>query len=399
MKSNERILLTNIFYRGEERELLILLDGADHPLEIHVNNPRRPSLVGNIYIARVSRVAEQIGGAFLSAGDLTFFCPLESVSRIHFTHKKGNPQKLCQGDEMVVQIVRDAIKSKEICATTNLSFSSKHVVLTTQNPKRGISAKIKGQKRRSLKEFLQEFAELPYGIVLRTSAKDASLCELRQEISSLAEESGRFLKTALHRQCGELLHEAPHPFYEHLHRLSHEVLDEVVTSQKEWYDRLKKDDFITCTLRQYEDKEYPLEKLYNLEAMLQHALEPKVWLPGGGYLLIEPTETLTAIDVNSGKNISKKSSADYYAANNREAAQEIARQLRLRNISGMILVDFINMEDEDENAALMSYMRSLTSSDYARVDVLDYTKLGLLELTRAKKYPPLAQQLGCESIL
>lgn len=394
MKSEHRMILTTCDFRGQMWEMLFWLDAGDHAVELHVNNLQRPSLVGNIYIARVSKVMEQLRGMFLTAGELTFFCPLEGRPQFYYTHKGNHSDKPCQGDELVVQVVRDAIKSKEICVTSNLSFAAEHVLLTTENVKHGISKKIEGQKRRELRAFLQEYEGLPYGIVLRTNAQRADISELRREIDALVQEYQTFCRTAAHRQCGELLRQSPHPFCEHIHRLSHEACDEIVTDDNSWFDRLKSDDAIPCPIRKYEDADYPMEKLYGLHSMLNRALEPKVYLPHGGHILIEPTETLTAIDVNSGKNVSRKKAADYFWANNREAAEEIARQLRLRNISGMILVDFINMEDETQERELMSFMKRLTLSDYAKVDVIDYTKLGLMEITRAKKYPSLSQQLG-----
>ena len=130
------------------------------------------------------------------------------------------------------------------------------------------------------------------------------------------------------------------------------------------------------------------------EHMLDAALLKKVYLPSGGYLIIEPTEALTVIDVNSGHNVKKKKQKDYYLANNLEAAAEIAKQIRLRNISGIIIVDFINLKDPAQKDQLISYMKSLLITDYVKANVVDFTRLNLMEITRAKKYASLQQILG-----
>ncbi len=119
MKCNNRIVVTTTRFRDEDRKLLLYLDEHNHPIEIHTQLSDAPSYVGNIYIARVSQVMEQMNAAFLQAGNLKFFYPLEPIDSVIFTKKTGNPTYLCQGDELVVQVVRDAIKSKEICVSTN----------------------------------------------------------------------------------------------------------------------------------------------------------------------------------------------------------------------------------------------------------------------------------------
>ena len=128
--------------------------------------------------------------------------------------------------------------------------------------------------------------------------------------------------------------------------------------------------------------------------MLTQALAKKVYLPSGGYLVIEPTEALTVIDVNSGNNTKKKKKDDYYLSNNMEAAKEIARQVRLRNISGIIVVDFINLKNKEQKDALTTYMKSLLKEDYVKANVVDFTRLDLMEITRAKKYQSLQQALS-----
>ena len=145
-------------------------------------------------------------------------------------------------------------------------------------------------------------------------------------------------------------------------------------------------------LRLYEDS-YPLRALYHLETELDHATSKNVWLKSGGYLVIEPTEAMTVIDVNTGKNVDKKSPEDTYFKTNMEAAVEIAAQLRLRNISGIIIVDFIDMADEEHNTELLNSFKRILSSDPVKTTLIDMTSLGLVEITRKKIKRPLMEQL------
>ena len=398
MTNKKRCIITRIEVQEQKRELLWYMDAQDHPIEIHLHNEAKPSYVGNIYIARVERVMPQINAAFLKAGDLTFFYPMEDdLSTIWFTQKCGPADALCQGDNLVVQVVRDAIKTKEICVTTNISFTGRHLVLTTGKLINGISRKITGERRHDLQTLLEQMKSPDYGVVLRTSAKECSADILLAEYHGLQQEYVQLMERIRYLSCGQQIKAAPHPFFSHLYRYLDDGITEIITDQGDWYTRLMEETICSPLTRRYEDAGYPIYKLYNIPGQLQSALQTKVHLPSGGYLLMEPTETLTVIDVNSGGNTRKKSVEEYSYANNLEAAAEIARQLRLRNISGMILVDFINMKSEEHQQSLLHMMRNATKADYVKVSVLDVTRLGLMELTREKKYPSLREQLLDES--
>ena len=147
------------------------------------------------------------------------------------------------------------------------------------------------------------------------------------------------------------------------------------------------------TISVYEDSLLPLYKLYRLETIFSEALQEKVWLKSGGFLVIQQTDAFVAIDVNSGKYSSKKQPQEIYKKINLEAAEEIVHQLRLRNLSGMILVDFINMKKEEDQKELLDTLAQLSASDPAELTVIDMTALGIVEMTRKKTRKPLAEQL------
>lgn len=168
--------------------------------------------------------------------------------------------------------------------------------------------------------------------------------------------------------------------------------EEIVTDLPQAYEALKE---LTPpeALRLYADEQLPLAKLYSLETHLKQALSKTVWLPCGGYLVIEPTEAMTVIDVNSGKGSNGKGTAkeQLYLKVNREAAAEIARQIRLRNLSGMIMVDFINMESAKEEQTLLDDLDQLLKADPVKTRLVDMTALGIVEITRKKESRPLAE--------
>ena len=393
MKNNNRIAITKAIFHERELEILLYMDEHNHPIEFHSQSVETPSLVGNIFIARVSQVMEQLHAAFLQAGDLKFYFPMEDISRLIFTKKQGNPDKLCQGDELVVQVVRDAIKTKEICVTGNITLGEEHVLITTGNLLQGVSKKLATEMRKNLKEMLRQMGPLPYGVVVRTSAETADMAEIQRQIQALDLTYKDFIATIPHKVCGQLVQQAPHPFYNHIKRLCREGCQQVITDSKIWYDNLESLDMDEIEITLYQDEGYPIEKLYNLSKVFEDLQKKHVYLPSGGFLVIEPTEALTVVDVNSGKNTKKLSREEYFVANNKEAAVEIAKQLRLRNISGIIVVDFINMAERENREQILSLLRNACKKDYVKVSVLDYTKLGLVEMTREKKYQSVSEQL------
>ncbi len=170
-------------------------------------------------------------------------------------------------------------------------------------------------------------------------------------------------------------------------------LEEVVTDDRMVFEEIKQSVSGHFSVRFYEDRLLPLPRLYNVAGQIEAALKPRVWLKSGANLVIEPTEALTVVDVNSGKNIAKKDKALNLYKINLEAAKELAFQLRLRNLSGIIVTDFIDMQEEEWKQKLMEQLRVYLRQDPVPATLVDMTKLGLIEITRKKKKKPLAEQL------
>lgn len=404
---SNRYVITRLSFHGQEYLAYAVFDEKPRLLEITCERALQTGILGNLYIGRVKDVVPNLNAAFIEIGEgITCYYSMEDYKHPLFTRKIGK-KPLCVGDELVVQVAKDAVKTKFPVVTTNLNFTGRYLVLTTEKSSVGVSAKLTKDKRQELKELFSSVLKEEregntserFGIVVRTNAGTASSEELMREYQELKEEYETFRSTVIHKTPFSLLKQAK-PFYlKELEGLTLSPDDEVVTDDEEVYVTLRDSGLLTepQQLRLYTDTAYPLAKLYSIENGIEEALREKVWLKSGAYLIISPTEALTLIDVNSGKNTAGKDANANFLKINKEAAAEIARQLRLRNISGICIVDFINMKGKEAQDELMHTFRMELKRDRIPVQLVDITKLGLVELTRKKVKRSLAEQLNaCE---
>ncbi len=360
------------------------------------------SLVGRIYVGRVSRIVKNIRAAFVEFGKSQMcFYPLEDWEKYPLPEMEGKSIK--EGDSLLFQIGKDAVKTKAPVATTCLTFTGQYLVLMAG--KRGVcfSSKIKdGEKKQELKELLsgaakETEASFPFGLIVRTNGGKASDAALLLEFRELVSEASRIFGCWKTRMAGALLYEPDPAFLSVVFNNRTESLAEVVTDDRAVYELVEKkavvlkernETGLLPSLRFYEDA-YPLSKLYSLETAISRALSEKVWLKSGGSLIIEPTEALVSVDVNTGKFDGRKKSEETFLKINLEAAEEIALQLKLRNLSGIIIVDFIDMEEEEHKEQLLKSFACALQSDPVGVNLLGFTRLNLVELTRKKVRKPL----------
>lgn len=364
--------------------------------QIQVEAVSKSSILGNIYIGRVENIATNIQAAFVNiAKGVSCFLPLEEAKNAAFTKKNGK-KDLCIGDELLVEVTREKQKNKPASVSANLNFSGKYLILTTGNHLLGISKKLHATERERLQALLKDQITDTFGIVVRTAAKDASDEEILKELEMLTKQCHACLQGAMHRTAFTRLREAP-PFY--LQFLKNRNLTEVqkittdIPSVHEVLLQHLQDTKEAEKLHLYTDTQVSLFALYSLTHELERALHRQVWLPSGAYLVIDPTEALTVIDVNSGKNIKKKSREELVFSVNVEAAHEIARQLILRNISGICIIDFIDMKEKEHREELMHILRMDLKKDKVPATLVDITRLGLVELTRKKVQKSLKEQL------
>ncbi|HBH99622.1 MAG TPA: ribonuclease E/G [Lachnospiraceae bacterium] len=395
---SERIIITKAPLKegwGQEFFLAAAFD-EKRMTQIQVEAVSKSSILGNIYIGRVENIATNIQAAFVNiAKGVSCFLPLEEAKNAVFTKKNGK-KDLCIGDELLVEVTREKQKNKPASVSANLNFSGKYLILTTGNHLLGISKKLHATERERLQALLKDQITDTFGIVVRTAAKDASDEEILKELEMLTKQCHACLQGAMHRTAFTRLREAP-PFY--LQFLKNRNLTEVqkittdISSVHEVLLQHLQDTKDAEKLHLYTDTQVSLFALYSLTHELERALHRQVWLPSGAYLVIDPTEALTVIDVNSGKNIKKKAREELVFSVNVEAAHEIARQLILRNISGICIIDFIDMKEKEHREELMHILRMDLKKDKVPATLVDITRLGLVELTRKKVQKSLKEQL------
>ena len=362
--------------------------------------------MGKIYIAKVKNIVKNINAAFVEIEPgVTCFLGLSEVRNPILINRKYDGRLLAE-DEIMVQVRKEAAKTKPAAVTCSPSLDGRYCVISMGKPGLAYSAKLSLKARQridaalatsdfSVKEYSRDF-----GIVIRTNAKELSedYTPLITEIKQLSEELKYIMDIAGHRTCYSVLLKKPAGYLTALRDMYTGQYDEIVTDEADIFEQLKAfladhPEFYLPAIRLYQDDRLPLYKLYAVEARLDEALNRKVWLKSGGYLIIDPTEALTVIDVNTGKVTSKKDMEENYFHMNMEAAEEIALQLSLRNISGIIIVDFINMRAEEHNKKLMAHFGDLLKRDAIKTKLVDITPLGLVEITRMKTSKPLREQL------
>ena len=378
------------------------LSEEERIVEIRLESDQEKSILGNIYTGQVENIASNIQAAFvqIEPGKRCYYSLAEAQRAVFSAGRKGNGP-LRPGDELLVQVSRDAMKGKLPALTSNLNFTGRYLVLTTGDKKFGLCSKLAQEDRHRLSGWLKEEAERPdkeFGIIVRTNAADASKEEILKELEWLKSRYHKAVVQGRNRTCFSLVLETE-PFYVAAVRDAYgRDLDEIITDVPEiremilgYLEEISPE--LKEKLRFYQDKLLPLYKLYRVETALDAIQKEKVWLNSGGFLVIQQTEAFVSIDVNSGKYTGKKKMEETFRKINLEAAAEIGRQLRLRNLSGIILIDFINMENPDHREELFHVLQKLLRKDPVKSRAIDITPLHILEMTRKKVRRPVIEDI------
>ena len=395
-----RLAITRVLMKEKSNKkhiVYIMLDEKRDFVDFQVFNDEE-TLLNGIFVARVDNIVPNIKGAFVRISQKQVcYLPLEDVKAPLYVKKQSEQKTLSIGDEIVVQVIKDAIKTKEPVVSTKLTISGKYCVLTTDNVSLGVSKKIKDDNYIHLKELLNSnFREKSqtygFGLIVRTNALEVTEEEL---LTDIQETISRFIilkEKSVHQCAFAVLEKCDAPYIQKLKSANLAELDAILTDEEDIFAEienglpyLKEKEL----LRFYKDDKVSLGTLYNFRGSVDKLVEKRVWLKSGANIIIEQLETMTVIDINSGKNISKNETAILEI--NKEAAVEIARQLRLRNISGMIIIDFINMKSKQYMNELVSELKEQIKKDAVTCTFMDVTKLGLVELTRKKTYKSLKE--------
>ena len=366
-------------------------------------------VLGNIYVAHVNDLVKNINAAFVEyAPGEKGYLSLEENKNVFFINRK-NTTKVCEGDNILIQVKKEPIKTKDAVVSTNIEYSGRYIVLTYGKADISVSAKITDNETRDIlkkigesflssidfdKEVYPLFTEEIFmsildktGIIFRTECASESVMSqpaiVREELQRLFNEFLMVFHKAMSAKGRTLIKETENPIVtmtkEAIKKNDSDI--EIVTDDRAIYDTLQTEGIST---RLYLDELLPLYKLYSVESVLNEITSRKIWLKSGGYLVIDYTEAMTVIDVNTGKCEQGRDKDKTIFKINLEAADEILKQLRLRNISGIIIVDFIDMKSDENRLNLFRHLKTKAYDDEIRTSIVDMTKLNLVEITRKK---------------
>lgn len=375
----------------------------DSPSEIYIERRGHERLVGNIYYGKVQNVLPgmqaafvDIGlekNAFLYAGDIQV-----DRSDFHFKDGEGEPVQLPagniqdmvkQGQEIMVQVVKEPVGTKGARVTTQVTLAGRTLVLMPTVEHVGVSRRIADEEERTrLREILEGLRPAGMGIIVRTAAEGKTAEEFKPDIEFLERLWQRIKKKKTLGAAPRLLHAEEPLIFRTIRDLFTPDIERLVINDNEFYERVQiVANIISPQLRDrvvlYQGEEELFDR-FGLEEKIEKALAKKVWLPNGGYIVIDQTEALTSIDVNTGRFVGTDNLQETITAANCEAAKEIARQLRLRDISGIIIVDFIDMEEIADKERVLDVLKQELKKDRTKSNVLGITQLGLVEMTRKK---------------
>nr|WP_297935821.1 ribonuclease E/G [uncultured Blautia sp.] len=395
MKTLSKLIITNLTCHGKEI-LFAALEEQGRISQLTFSETASGGILGNIYIGKVQNIVKNIHAAFIEIADgIMCYYSLDDKAEPVFTNpKKDSVMKI--GDEVIVQVSKEGMKTKLPSVTSNLNFTGRYLVLTSQRKELGFSGKLNKEEKKRIREFLEGTMPENAGIIVRTNARNAKKEEILEELKNLQSRYETLLKKGRSRVCFSLLEEHMPEYLQTLQNVYTQTLDEIVTDDAEVFQAVQ--NYLNCygeyelPLRFYEDHLLPLSKLYSLESVLERSLQERVWLKSGGFLVIQPTEAFVCIDVNTGKFSGKKEIQETFRKINLEAAKEIAWQLRLRNLSGIILIDFINMEDQEDKRELLHTLQIYLNQDPIKSTVIDITPLNIVEVTRKKVRKPLLEE-------
>ncbi|MEO6625413.1 MAG: ribonuclease G [Burkholderiaceae bacterium] len=399
-----------INWSPQETRVAIVENGAVQ--ELHVERALGRGLVGNVYLGKVARVLPGMQSAFIDIG-------LERAAFLHVAdvwHRQpdGEPpgalrsaqqqlsieRQVFEGQALTVQVIKDPIGTKGARLSTQISIAGRLLVFLPQDDHVGVSQKIPPSQRDELRNRLQALTQAEGGgFILRTNGEDAADRELAEDIAYLRKAWARMRDASTRLPRASLLHQDLNLLQRVLRDLTGDGTQSIKVDSREQFEALQAfgREFmpITAEKLQHYKGERPIFDLFGIDEEIACALGRRVELKSGGYLVVDQTEALTTFDVNTGGFVGARNFDDTIFKTNLEAAQAIARQLRLRNLGGIIIADFIDMVREDHREAVLAEFRKQLARDRVKTSAGGFSQLGLVEMTRKRTRESLAHML-CE---
>jgi ribonuclease E len=386
--ADKTMLITQI---GDRDQIAVLEERT--LVEHYITRSGARSMVGNVYLGKVQNVLPGMEAAFvdlgrgrnavLYAGEVSYDEEIEGQApRIESVLKSGQ--------NVMVQVTKDPMGGKGARLTQEISLPGRYLVLVPNSDVFGISRRLPEKERGRLKDILKKLRPAEHGLIVRTAAEGATAEDLAADLERLIAEWQEIAKSAKRGRAPRLMYEEPELTVRVVRDLfTGGEFKEMITDSPELHEKVVAylkavAPELVAKVAMYEGK-LPLLEAHHVEEQIHKALERKVWLPSGGYIIIDRTEAMTVIDVNTGKHVGKANLEETVTKTNLEAAEEIARQLRLRDIGGMIIIDFIDMLFERNRQKVIDTLKNAMALDKTRSQVFDtISPLGLLEVTRKR---------------
>ena len=367
--------------------------------EIHVEREARRGIVGNIYKGRVSRVLPgmqaafiDIGldkAAFLHASDIVPHTECVSENEKRQFQVRDISQLVHQGQDLVVQVVKDPLGTKGARLTTDITLPSRYLVFMPGASHVGVSQRIESEKERNrLKNTVSDYCDEFGGFIIRTAAEGASEAEISQDAAFLKRLWHKVIERRKKSKTKSMLYGELGLDQRILRDFVGTELDLIRVDSKQAFEKLKEftTEFVPELTKklEYYSGDKPIFDMYETENEIQRALDRKVELKSGGYLIIDQTEAMTTVDINTGAFVGRRNLEETIFNTNIEATQAIARQLRLRNLGGIIIIDFIDMMSEEHRRRVLQVLGAALDKDRVKSNVNGFTQLGLVEMTRKR---------------
>lgn len=393
---------------GEDAQIRVALTTDGKLTEIFYEGSERGQAVGNIYKGQVEDVLSGLGSAFVDVGEGdSLFLSQSEINEAILRSRGFKPgprsprinEVINEGESLIVQVRREGIGTKNPQGTTKISLPGRFWVFLPKDSRLGISRRINDQNKIDwLKDVARNLKEENEGLIARTASENASKEDLKRDFNFLLGTWKGIEEEAYQVSSPALLHSNASLVRQTIRdRLLGDIEEVVVDSRGVYEDvldylhYLRMDEY-EDVVSYYEESE-PLFRKYGIEKQIRQSLEREVPLNAGGYLVIDETEALTAIDVNTGSNVNHKNQAQAILNTNMAAAEEIPRQLRIRKISGIIVVDFVDMHRKDYQQKVIGKLREELRKDRVPADFIDMTDLGLVEITRKREGESLADMM------
>ena len=398
---------------SNDTRIAILEDGA--LVEIYAEQPENERMVGDIYKGKIENVVEGIQAAFVNVGlKQNGFLPFAEVvgeysalSETVKEEKKGRRRsgkkyaekkiKLKQGQDILVQVTKEPLGNKGTRLTSAVSLPGRFLVLVPYDNKIGVSQKIVDMKeRRRLRMLAKSLQPKGFGLIIRTVAVGKDVQTIRSDLDSLFKTWKRIEDKYKTRKAPALMHKDMGMASSVIRDLFSPDIDRLVVDSRKHYGRIKKylKDVAPGLLPKFElyKKRTPLFDELHIEEEIEKSLSRKIWMKGGGYIIFDQTEAMVVVDVNSGRSVGEKDHEKNALKTDLEAARTIARQLRLRDIGGIIVIDFIDLIKEENRRKVLSELKKQLKKDRAAFDILPMSDFGIIQLTRERVRPSLLYQ-------